>query len=822
MSSSDFQRLRALFDEISDLPRPKQLSYLADLSLSDGELASELAELLDIELSSPLPATAGALGAAMNTMERAESAAWLGKTIDRYEVLEELGRGGMGIVFKALRSDGDLRQFVALKVLRRSILDSRVLGRFLRERQFLARLRHPNICTFIDSGMTDDGTPFVVMELVDGDDLQSYSQRKKLTIQARIRLFQQVLRGVAFAHKNLIIHRDLKPSNILVDTLGNAKLLDFGIARSLNTNNFVETERWFTAQYCAPEQLLGNTLTTACDIYSLGVVLYELLSCKSPFELAGKTPAETESAIVQTPAPPMEINGSKRGKFADLESIVQKAMKKEPAARYQSADEFELDLDNWLNNMPVQARGSHTSYRLKKFVQRNKAIVSASATVALALFGSLALFLIQNIRIRAERDRAELSLTVLTDAFSAADPLQSGRGNVNIREILNASADKILRLEHKNPADFVALAKRFIDVQYRVGQISEASAMLERALIAANNTRDLSSQFELRRMKIRIALAFRDFDGAIKQMDAETDPVARKHAEFLFLQADASKSEKDRIYFYRAGILRAGLAVNNSYWVNAHWRLAFALVREKRFDAATEVMANLRGLLETKLGKSHILVLQTRITQLRLLQVLGKMADLESEGNNLLLQITGLFGQDALFTGDAESILATIFRNGKKYDVAAKHSSHAVQIYERQFGVASEWTLRERLNLALTLELINATNTTEQFQILSESAINSDVIDPTLKDFLIVRSAEHFLKIGDARLAIATLATNNYRPSFERMDADYKRRTIATLSAALKAVGCIEDTNPSCVIHNEIKDCRHATERLCTAISPNK
>jgi eukaryotic-like serine/threonine-protein kinase len=244
MKASDYQQLRLLFDELADLASAEQLRRLAEIKQENSDLAAELRALLEIESSSERLQTNDAKQSMLGAMQRAETNAWIGKTLDRYEIMSELGKGGMGIVFKAVRRDQDLEQFVAIKLLRRGMVDPSVLGRFLRERKFLASLRHPNICSFVDSGMADDGTPYVVMELLEGQDLLGYAKQQALPIAERVQLFIKVLQAVAHAHRNLIIHRDVKPSNILVDANGHPKLLDFGIARSVHSHaSAAQTER---------------------------------------------------------------------------------------------------------------------------------------------------------------------------------------------------------------------------------------------------------------------------------------------------------------------------------------------------------------------------------------------------------------------------------------------------------------------------------------------------------------------------------------------------------------------------------------------------
>lgn len=413
-----------------------------------------------------------------------------GLIIGSYRLIRSLGRGGMGEVFLAERADDQFRQNVAIKLVRRGLLSGQVQGRLRQERQILASLDHPNIARLYDGGATADGTPYIVMEYIDGEPIDIHCDRRQLTVAQRLRLFITVCAAVHRAHQNLIVHRDLKPSNILVTRDGVPKLLDFGIAKRLDLDEHAEMYtmavtqadvRVLTPDHASPEQVRGDLISTASDIYVLGVLLYELLSGYKPFSLRGKHFGEVERTICEdVPAMPSEVIETaerqedsgigtvaaqrstgiaklRRELKGDLDNIVAMAMRKEPERRYSSAEQLAGDVDRYLRGMPVLARPDSWSYRAGKFVQRYALGVTLSGALIATLIGFTITVYMQSLRIEQERDlaqaqrsiadsqreRAEAVSEFLIDSFKVVDPFAEGDNVITARQILDNGAARI-------------------------------------------------------------------------------------------------------------------------------------------------------------------------------------------------------------------------------------------------------------------------------------------------------------------------------------------------------------------------------------------
>ncbi len=396
--------------------------------------------------------------------------------IGPYRVVREVGRGGTGVVYLAER-EGEVRQRVAVKVIKRGMDTDEILDRLRRERQILADLEHPNIARLIDGGSTQDGRPYFAMELVEGETLEAYCDRRQLSIEDRLRLFMSVCGAVQYAHQKLIIHRDLKPSNILVTADGLPKLLDFGIAKLLAPSEHPRTMtgvQMLTPEYASPEQLRGQVLTTATDVYSLGVILYRLLTGRPPYRLDDKAYSEMEqlvctaeatrpSAVVASPdllsaadlaaqrgIRPSSLHRRLRG---DLDNIVLMAMRKEPERRYPTVGQLADDLGRHLELRPVRARPSSFGYRMSKWVRRYRAVVVAGGLATASLVGGLIATTHQarvadRHRQRAEEQtvRAETVSSFLIELFRLADPGEARGNEVRAREILDRGATKIEQL----------------------------------------------------------------------------------------------------------------------------------------------------------------------------------------------------------------------------------------------------------------------------------------------------------------------------------------------------------------------------------------
>jgi tetratricopeptide (TPR) repeat protein/tRNA A-37 threonylcarbamoyl transferase component Bud32 len=416
----------------------------------------------------------------------AQASAHLPERIGHYRVLRELGRGGMGTVYLAERDEPGLRKTVAVKVVSRGMDSAFVLRRFRTERQILAGLEHPGIARLYDGGTTDEGLPYFVMEYVDGEDLVAYCEARKLPIRTRLRLFVLVCEAVQYAHQGLVVHRDLKPSNILVTAAGEPKLLDFGIAKLLgppigdeSAEQTASVVRLLTPDFASPEQVRGDRVTTASDVYALGVVLYELLSGHRPYRLKAGTAAQLERAILEkdVDAPSTALARDLRRQLrGDLDNVVLKALRKDPAERYATAAELADDVRRYLDGFPVRAVADRPAYRVAKFLRRHRTAVAAGAAVVLSLVAGLGIALRQARVAEAERRRAEaLFQDVRGLANSVIYELHDAIGNLPgatpVRQLMVTRALEYLdRLAADSRGD-VSLQRELADAYQRVAQV---------------------------------------------------------------------------------------------------------------------------------------------------------------------------------------------------------------------------------------------------------------------------------------------------------------------------------------------------------------
>ena len=417
MNPERWQRVKELVHEAMSLPPAERTRLLARVRESDPDISDEVTSLLSAHDSADsfIETPALARTAARDALETAGSHVWSGRRIGPYVVERELGHGGMGVVYLASRADHSFRHRVAIKVVRGHVAGDAMHQRFRLERQILADLDHPNIARLLDGGALDDGTPYVVMEYVEGVSITQYCAMHSLAIDARLALFRQVCAAVHYAHQHLVVHRDLKPRNILVTADGVPKLLDFGIAKLIQNEAGDETvTRIMTLESASPEQVRGEPVTTATDVYALGVMLYGLVTGRSPYDVPSHTPHELTRAIVEDePARPGAVAAKElrdalpARRWRELDAIVLKTLRKEPARRYRGVDQLDDDLSRFLQGLPVQAVPDSAGYRLRKLATRHRTAVAAVSAVVLALVGGIIATTWQAAIARGERARAE-------------------------------------------------------------------------------------------------------------------------------------------------------------------------------------------------------------------------------------------------------------------------------------------------------------------------------------------------------------------------------------------------------------------------------
>ena len=485
MTPERWQRLQALFERALPLDPEARSRFLVTECGADVALREQVVSLLLASADDGDEFEQCFEGAIAATLTASEAPP--GTVVGRYRIVRMLGSGGMGTVHLAERADDQYQQMVALKLVARNAFHPGTASRFRSERQILARLNHPNIARLLDGGHTELGTPYLVMEYIEGLRIDRFCAERNLPTRGRVHLIQQVCGAVQYAHQNLIVHRDLKPSNILVTADGTPKLLDFGIAKLLDRDGAGDSafaltrlrDRVLTPEYASPEQLRGEAVGTVCDVYGLGVLLYELLAGQLPYPAKDYAPMELERVICEgdPPAP---------STIVDLDRIVLKAMHRDPERRYASAATLAQDLQNYLDGRPVQARPDTWTYRIDRFVRRNRLAVASSVAIAVLVSGLVAFY---TYRLASERDLAAREAAksrqvanFLAGIFRVADPWRGPGAQISALEILDHGASDIEQRLKDEPLILSDLLFEIGDSYKGLAAYDRAGRMFEKSL----------------------------------------------------------------------------------------------------------------------------------------------------------------------------------------------------------------------------------------------------------------------------------------------------------------------------------------------------
>ena len=583
MPTNRWKEIEQLCDQALTLTEDERGAFLKSACAGDEELRREVESLLAFQKQAENFIETPAMDQAAKAMAESEyesraATPRIGLMVSHYRIVERLGYGGMGEVYRAVRADDQYQKLVALKLVRSGFDTQFIQERFKNERQILAGLEHPNIGRLIDGGTTEDGLPYFVMELVEGEPIDRYCESHRLSTVRRLELFRSVCSAVHYAHQHLVVHRDIKPGNILVSVEGVPKLLDFGIAKITDPEQFPRTMeptatamRLMTPEYASPEQIRGEAITTASDVYSLGVLLYYLLTGHLPYRLGTGAPHEIARAICEVdPEKPSlainrveEVRGAEGGLFkltpervsetregqpeklyrrlqGDLDQIVLKAMRKEKDQRYSSAEQFSEDIGRYLDGKPVLARKATLRYRGAKFIKRHKAGVTAAALVLIMLIGGMAAIVRANRLERAQRARAERRFNDVRELanslmFDINDAIANLPGATAARQLLatkalkyldglaaESSGDPSLQRELATAYQRVGDVQGLLNTQQNLGHSSDALQSYRKAAkiregLAAANPGDAAAKKDLAFIYQRIGQVcalLNDFPGA--------------------------------------------------------------------------------------------------------------------------------------------------------------------------------------------------------------------------------------------------------------------------------------------------------------------
>jgi len=747
MNSEKWQKIEPLFHEAIGLSGEDLSSYLKKIEGQDPETAGELKNLLDSHFEAD---------SFLIEDSFSDEIATPGELIGPWKIVRGIGRGGMSTVYLAERADGQFERSVAIKFLHGIMPGKKMHSRLLAEQRILAKLEHKNIARLFDSGLTDNRRPYFILEYVDGEPLHAYCTSNKLTVQQKLKIFEQICEAVQFAHQRLIVHRDLKPSNILVKNDGTVKLLDFGIAKILeeDTAGAIPLTRTgfqlMTPEYASPEQVNGENITTATDVYSLGLLLCQILTGRLPYDVSQKNPLEigriinaaqptrpshlltqkaSETGNDDSPSYNLNLKSLRRELKGDLDNIVLKALRKEPERRYNSAEQLLNDLQNYQKNLPVSARPETPGYRAKKFIQRHRLGFVATVIVLISLITTAAVSIWQAEQARAERDRTiqinEFLQTILTEA----DPYAAG-ADATVRDVLRKAGELVSERFPNQPEleaplrytiGYTQLGLMELDDSYTNLKISE---QLYETLYGKTDSRTLTSSAYLSWLEFRRG----NYDTAIQG-----------YTKIIALFNNTTPWDT------RATIL-------NDY--------AVILLELERYDEALELQQTVLDLwVENDPSRPEVAVIQNNLAQ-----TYHGLEDYDRAEENYRTALSKLreFFPDGLHPDISSTInnLGVLLRDQGNYEEAINYYREALDIRRATLGEYHPNTAFSHLNLSrILLDLDRVDEARPHSQIAVD--IMSEVLNNTHLHLLVARSTLARIYTVDGRIDEAETILND-------------------------------------------------------------
>ncbi|MEM9293999.1 MAG: serine/threonine-protein kinase [Acidobacteriota bacterium] len=737
MTPERWQEIGALFSELLELPAEAADERLEEVAKEDAELAAEVRSLLGAHrdagefIEEPVIRLGGSsLGeeppGSPDTPTLVEGG------LDRvgpYRLQEVIGRGGMGSVYAAVRADDEFEQRVAVKILQPWLADPELVRRFRGERQILANLEHPYIARLLDGGTTPDGRPYLVMEYVDGEPITDFCDRHRLSVDERVRLLIKVCRAVHFAHQRLVVHRDLKPGNILVTTDGEPKLLDFGIAKLLSPEEFPVTLAAtgtgvapMTPEWASPEQVRGERITTASDVYALGLLAYRLLCGVTPYRLSGERslPRLMRAVCEQEPLRPStavreggddaeknsdhlaEVRDTDPLRLArslqgDLDTIVLHALNKDPQRRYGSVEQLARDMERHLDGLPVTARPDTLVYRVGKFVRRHRLTVGAASLALTLLLGTLAVLLVQRQALILQTERAQQVSSFLEELFEISDPSRSRGEQVTAREILERGAERIESELATQPGTLSHLETTIGRVYQSLGLYPESKPHLEIALkIARERFGDRSEEAARARFFLgHAAMNEGRYTTAEDLFRRAAESYGRaestEQAQALAGRAKALRSlgrfdEAEPIY--REALRRAETlsGPRSEEVADQTDELAGLLVEQGRYDEAGEAYDLALEIFLEHHGELHPRVCEVRLNRARLGVIIGELETSVAEIREVLEIQRQLFDEGHPSLSDTLHYLASAVHDQGRFQEAETLYRQTLELRRESYG----------------------------------------------------------------------------------------------------------------------------------------